>query len=182
MRALPYSVIESTHSPWDSGSWIYTISQNVVNCCIGQLSSWLQVGRSHNMVMGRIVVLGEVVTEVSAAGFPINKKLALLGVVLDPIETHIDGFGYFFLYCAVGEAYCGRVVDADWSPWLRVPKFLEGSAYRHVLLAVVKGGTNFGFSGGRHLIVVDLGYSMNRAVERGVCERWLGRFSGFVGK
>ena len=72
LRALPYSVIESTQSPWDSGSPIYTPSHNVGNYCIGQLSSWLQVGRSHNTVMGRRVVLGEIVTEVSAAGFPIN--------------------------------------------------------------------------------------------------------------
>ena len=78
-------------------------------------------------------MLGEVVTEVSAAWFPINEKLALSGAVLDPIEAHIDGFGYFFLDCAVGEAFCGRVVDADWSRWLRVPEFLEGSAYRHGL-------------------------------------------------
>ena len=80
-----YSVIESTPSPWDSGSWIEltpiqwnsgswidTPSQNVGNYCIGQLSSWVQLGRSHDMVMGRRVVLGEIVTEVSAAAFPIN--------------------------------------------------------------------------------------------------------------
>ena len=64
------SQIESTPSPWDSGSRIDTPSQTVGNFCIGQLSSWVQVGRSHNTVMGRIVVLGEIVTEVSAAGFP----------------------------------------------------------------------------------------------------------------
>ena len=40
-------------------------------------------------------MLGEIVTGVSAAGFPINEKLALPGAVLDPIEAHIDGFGYF---------------------------------------------------------------------------------------
>ena len=45
--------------------------------------------QSHNTVMGRRVVLGEVVTKVSAVGFPINEKLALPGAVLDPIEAHI---------------------------------------------------------------------------------------------
>ena len=39
--------------------------------------------------MGRRAVLDEVVTGVSAAGFPINEKLALLGAVLDPIEAHV---------------------------------------------------------------------------------------------
>ena len=66
------SQIESTPSPWDSGSRIDTPLQNVENYCIGQLSSWVQVGRSHDTVMGRRVVLGEIFTEVSAAGFPIK--------------------------------------------------------------------------------------------------------------
>ena len=38
-------------------------------------------------------MLGEIVTKVSAYGFPINEKLAFTGAVLDPIEAHIDGFG-----------------------------------------------------------------------------------------
>ena len=62
------------------------------NYCIFQLISWVQVGRSHNTVMGRRVVLGEIVTEVSSARFPINDKLALPGPVLDPIKAHIDVF------------------------------------------------------------------------------------------
>ena len=115
-------------------------------------------------------MLGEVVTEVSAAGFPINEKLALPGAVLDPIEAHINGFGSFF-NGAVCETFCGRFVDADWSWWLRVPEFLEGSVYRHGLLAVVKSGTDFSLSSGRHHVVEDLGDGMDRAVERGVRER-----------
>ena len=171
------SRIELTPSPWDSGRRIDTPSHNVVNCCIGQLSSWVQVGRSHDTVMGRRVGLGEIFTEVSADRFPINEKLTLLGAVLDPIEAHIDGFGYFLLYGAICETFSGRVVHADWSWWLWVPEFLEGSAYRHGLLAVVKSGTDFSLSGGFHHVVKDLGHGMYRAVKRGVCERWLGRVS-----
>ena len=182
VRALPYSVIELTQSQWDSGSWIDTPSHNVVNYCIGQLIISVQVGRSHNTVMGRRMVLGEIVTKVSAAGFPINEKMALPGAVLYPIEAHIDDLGTFFLYGAVCETFHGRVIDADWSWWLRVPKFLEGSAYRHGLLAIVKFGTDFGFSGGRHHVVEDIGDGMDRAIKRGVRERWLGRVSGFVAK
>ena len=48
-------------------------------------------------------------------GFPINEKMALPGAVLDPIEVHIDGFGYFLLYGDICENFRGRVVDADWS-------------------------------------------------------------------
>ena len=81
--------------------------------------------------------------------------------------------GLFFNYCAVGEAFRGRVVNSDWSWWLQVHEFLEGSVYRHGLLAIVKSGTNSGFSGGRHHVVGDLGDGMDRAVERGVSESCL---------
>ena len=40
-------------------------------------------------------------------------------------------------------------------------------------------GTNFGFSGGRHQVVEDLGDGMDRAIKRGFRERWIGRVSGF---
>ena len=161
-------MIESTQIPWDSGSRIDTPLQNVGNYCIVQLISWVKIGRSHNTVMGRRVVLGELVTEVSSARFPINERLALPGAVLDPIEAHINGFGYFLLYCAVFETFRGRVFNADWSWWLRVPEFLKGSAYRNGLLA---SGTDFGFSGGRHHVVEDLGDGMDRAVKRRARER-----------
>ena len=63
-----------------------------------------------------------------------------------------------------------------------MPEFLKGTAYRHGLLAVVKSGTDFSLSGGRHHVVKDLGDGMYRAIKRGVCERWLGRVSGIVAK
>ena len=125
-------------------------------------------------------MLDKVVTEVNSAGFPINEKLAFWGAVLDLIEAYIDGFGYFSLYGAVCETFPGRFVDTDWSWWLRVPEFLEGSAYQHSLLAILKSGTDFGFSGGRHHIVEDLGDGMDRAVKRGFRERWIVRVGGFV--
>ena len=60
-------------------------------------------------------MLDLIVTKVSAAGFSINEKLTFPGAFLDPIEAHIDGFGYFLLYGAVCKTFRGRVVDADWS-------------------------------------------------------------------
>ena len=95
---------------------------------------------------------------------------------------HIDGFRSFLIYGAICETLRGRVVDADWSWWLWVTELLEGSAYRHGLLAVVKSGTDFSLSGGRHHVLKDLGDGMDRAVKRGFRERWLGRVSGFVSK
>ena len=110
--------------------------------------------------------------------FPMNDKLALPGTFLYPIEAHIDGFRSFLLYCAFCETFRSRVSDADWSWWLWVTKFLEGSAYRHGLLAIMKSGTNFGFSGGRHHVVEDLVDGMDSSIKRGIREGWLGRVSG----
>ena len=79
--------------------------------------------------MGWRVVFGEIVTEVSASGFPINENLDLPGAVLDPIEAHVDGFGYFLFDRSVGEAFSSVFFDAYWSRWFLVPDFCEGSAY-----------------------------------------------------
>ena len=62
----------STQSPLDLRSQIDTTSHNVENYFIGQLSGWVQVSRVHQVVMGSKAVLGEVVTKVTAAGFPIS--------------------------------------------------------------------------------------------------------------
>ena len=128
------SWIELTPSPWDSGGRIDTPLQNVENYRIGQLSSWVQVGRSHDMVMGRRAVFGEIVTKVSTAGFPINEKMTVPGAVLDPIEAHIDGSGFFCvmlpfakpfvveLLTQIGVGVCGcpsswRVVRISTASW-----------------------------------------------------------------
>ena len=63
-----------------------------------------------------------------------------------------------------------------------MPKFLEDSEYWHGLLAVVKSGTDYSLSDGRHHVVKDLGDGVDRSVKRGVRERWLGRFSEVVAK
>ena len=54
--------------------------------------------------------------------------------------------------------------------------------YQHDLLAIVKSGTDFGFSGGRHHVVEDLRDGIDRVIKRGFRERWLGRVSVFVAK
>ena len=182
VRELIHSGTQSTQSLRDLGSQIDTPSQNVENYCIDQLSGWVKVGRAHRAVMGRRVVLGEVATEVSASGFPINEKLVFLGAVLDPIEAHVDGFRYFLFDCVVGEAFIGGVVEADWSWWLRVPKFCEGSADWHGLLTIMEDGADFGFSGGRHHVVDNIEDGEDRAVERGVGDLWLVRVGGLVSK
>ena len=182
VRELPYYGTQSTQSTQESGSWIDTPLQNVGNYCIGQLSGWVQVGSAHTAAMGMRVVLVEVFTEVSASEFLINEKLALLGAFLDPIEVHVNGFGYILLDRTVGKAFSSVVVDADWCRWLWVTEFCEGSADRHGLFTIMESGADSGFSGGRHHVVENIGYGVDRAVERGVGDWRLGRVSGLVAK
>ena len=52
-------------------------------CTDTQIPRQSKVGRDNNVMTGRQVVLGEVFTNVSSAGFSINEKLALPGAVLD---------------------------------------------------------------------------------------------------
>ena len=61
-----------------------------------------------------------------------------------------------------------------------MPDFLEGSAYCHGLSTIMECGTNFGFSSGRQRVVENLGDGVDRAVDRGVSDRWIGRVSGLV--
>ena len=63
-----------------------------------------------------------------------------------------------------------------------MPDFLEGSAYCHGLSTIMECGTNFGFSSGRQRVVENLGDGVDRAVERGVHDRWIGRVNGLVSK
>ena len=46
----------------------------------------------------------------------------------------------------------------------------------------MEGGADFGFSGGRHHVVENLEDGVDRAVERGVGDGWLGRVIGLVAK
>ena len=95
---------------------------------------------------------------------------------------HVDGFGYCFFNCAVGESFSGGDVDADWSWWLRVPELCEGIAYWNGLLTIMEGGAYFSFSGRRHHVLENLGEDVDRAVERGVGDRWIDRVGGLVAK
>jgi hypothetical protein len=44
---------------------------------------------AHGLVVGRRMMLGEIVTKVLSAGFPINKKMVLANGVVYPIESHV---------------------------------------------------------------------------------------------
>ena len=58
-------------------------------------------------MMGGLVMLGVVISKISIARFPIDKKLFLEGPILDPIKTHVYGLRPFLFDCVVGETGSG---------------------------------------------------------------------------
>ena len=74
-------------------------------------------------MMGRSVLLGEVVGMVVTASFPMYKKLTLAHTVADPIKAHVDGFGTGLLDGAIDDTSSGHVVHLERSGWLWVSHF-----------------------------------------------------------
>ena len=64
--------------------------------------------------MSRGVMLGEVVTKIGASRAPVNKEMATMGAILNPIKVHVNGFGSFLFdgvickTCGSGDVYTER--------------------------------------------------------------------------
>ena len=63
----------------------------------------------HGLVMLDREVFGKVIGKVLAAEFPEDTELVLMDTVLQPIESHVNGFGAALFYCVITNAG-GRVV------------------------------------------------------------------------
>ena len=48
-------------------------------------------------MMSRGVMLGELVTNIGSARAPVNKEMDMMGAILNPIKSHVNGFDYFCL-------------------------------------------------------------------------------------
>ena len=79
-----------------------------------------------------------IVCDVGFSWSPKYAELFLVDSVLDPIKTHVDGFGAFLFAGAVGDGDSGGVVYLYRCWWLGMSKFFEGSAQGDGFLAVVK--------------------------------------------
>ena len=62
---------------------------------------------------------------VCGAGMPVKSKLFLVDAAISqPMETHIHGFGTFWLYPFVDDAFGSGIVDLNGGGRLFVPHFL----------------------------------------------------------
>ena len=65
---------------------------------------------SHFLMMGRGMVLGEVISMISHARFPFHLKLSLITTVLYPIKSHVHGARFLRLDHFVDDAIRSGVV------------------------------------------------------------------------
>ena len=74
------------------------------------------------------MVFRKITSPIDNAFFPVDYKLALPYVVMDPVETHIDGSGALLFDTVIGvTSYCA-VAGLDWRCRFWMPKFFEPSA------------------------------------------------------
>jgi len=66
-----------------------------------------------------------VVRKIANARLPLDDELAVFDVILDPTETHVNGFGLFLFNSSIEDAVGGTVVSCDDSGRLGPSHFME---------------------------------------------------------
>ena len=69
-----------------------------------------------------------VVSEVGAAGGPVNIEVALAGAITDPVEAHVNRLLPFLLGSIVCKSHCCGIIYLHRSGGLGVSDLLEGRA------------------------------------------------------
>ena len=78
------------------------------------------------LVMGQWMMFCEIVSKVGFASAPVDVELVLVDSVLDPVESHVHGFGSALLDGVVGYAVCDGVIGAHGGWWLGMPHVFKG--------------------------------------------------------
>ena len=85
----------------------------------------MEVPRSDRYVMSCIKVFSEIIGQVFLARVPLNLKIAAVGLIRNPDETHFHGARALFLGGVVGNACCRLIVTMCRHGRLGMSKFLE---------------------------------------------------------
>jgi hypothetical protein len=110
-------------------------------------------------------MFGEIIGKVVAAASPVNVEVALFDSVLDPIESHVDGFGSSLFDGAIGNARGAGVVSLQGSGALWVAHVDESSAQSFGVFSIEEEGAELGFSGRRKDDFHDRRENMDGAIE-----------------
>ena len=107
----------------------------------------MKVNGTHCLMVLRGVMLGEVVSSIVSTGFPLDVKLRLSLAILEPVETHVHGFGAPLLDFLVDNTGGSLVVGDEWSARLGKAEFGESEAKRKRFGGVDERPSGFCFGG-----------------------------------
>ena len=104
----------------------------------------------------------------------------MLGLVLDPVKPHVDGFRPFLFDGVVCKTFSCGVINTDRGGRLRMSEFGKDGTNGDSLLAVEECGSDLGFYVRRHNVAHDIGDGMDGAVEGRIGVGSTGRVRGAV--
>ena len=96
------------------------------------------------------MVFCKIIRKIVGTAAPVDKELAFMDSVFDPVEAHVDCLGAALLDSIVGDACGAGIVSLKWGCRLRMAHLFEGCAEPGAIFGVVEGGAEFCFGGGRH--------------------------------
>ena len=99
----------------------------------------------------------EIVNEIGKARPPIDLKNNLSDMILDPVISHVHGFGLLLLNLLVCKPDGDSVVNLDGGGGLRMAHFMKGGSQCNCFLCIVEKGPALGFRCGRHDIAHNSG-------------------------
>ena len=129
------------------------------------------------------MVLGEIAGEIGVSYFPEDDNLALVDMILNPVESHVDGFGEELLDIIVGNTGSGGVVGGEGGGELWVSHFVYVIAEAGAILGFEEEPTNFGFGFQGHYVLDDGGDGVDVTVvgQCWIVKSWGGAWScGFA--
>jgi len=126
----------------------------------------MEAQSTHASVNGRSKVLRVVVGKIANAGLPLDDELAIVDAILEPIETHVNGFGAFLFNSSIEDATGNTVVSCDDSGRLGPSHFMESLSEGDSGLGIDECRAGLGFGGQREDVAHDASEDMEGSIER----------------
>jgi len=90
----------------------------------------------------------------------LDDELAILDVILEPIETHVNGFGVFMFDSSIEDAVGNTVISCDDSGRLGPSHFMESLPEWDSSLGIDESRAGLGFGGQREDVAHDASENM----------------------
>jgi len=104
----------------------------------------IEICWAQGLMMRIWVVLGEVICFVGSTWSPKDVILALMDMITNPIEAHVNGLGPFLLDVVIGNASDSGIVHLNRGGGLGMSKFVESNAQGTCMFGIEKQHAKFG--------------------------------------